>query len=138
MKLDLYHETEIRVRYGETDQMGYCYYGNYAQYFEVGRVEALRKIGMTYKKLEGEGVMLPVLNYDVSFKLPAKYDDLLLVKTHIKELRGSRLIFEYLVTNEADQIIAQASTTLVFVSKKSMKPIAPPGVFIQKIEKYVT
>lgn len=137
MKLELYHETAIRVRYGETDQMGYCYYGNYAQYFEVGRVEALREIGMTYKKLEEQGVMLPVLNYEVSFKLPAKYDDLLRIKTHIKEIRGSRLIFDYIVSNETDQIIAKASTTLVFVAKKSMKPIAPPDIFLQKIDKYI-
>jgi len=137
MKLELYHETAIRVRYGETDQMGYCYYGNYAQYFEVGRVEALREIGMTYKKLEEQGVMLPVLNYEVSFKLPAKYDDLLRIKTHIKEIRGSRLIFDYIVSNETDQIIAKASTTLVFVAKKSMKPIVPPDIFLQKIDKYI-
>ena len=138
MKLELYHKTEIRVRYGETDQMGYCYYGNYAQYFEVGRVEALREMGMTYKKLEQQGVMLPVSHYEVSFKLPAKYDDILQVKTHIKELRGSRLMFDYIVTNETDQIIAQASTTLVFVSQKTMKPMAPPKIFLQKIDKYNT
>lgn len=138
MELDLYRETAIRVRYGETDQMGYCYYGNYAQYFEVGRVEALREIGMTYKRLEEQGVMLPVLNYEVSFKLPAKYDDVLQIKTHIKELRGSRLIFDYIVTNESNQLIAEASTTLVFVSKKSMKPIAPPEIFLKKIDEYIT
>lgn len=138
MKFDLYHETAIRVRYGETDQMGYCYYGNYAQYFEVGRVEALREIGMTYKKLEEQGVMLPVLNYEVSFKLPAKYDDLLRIKTQIKELRGSRLTFDYRVTNETNQIIAEASTTLVFVSKKTMKPMAPPDEFLRIIQNYTT
>lgn len=138
MKFDLYHETAIRVRYGETDQMGYCYYGNYAQYFEVGRVEALREIGMTYKKLEEQGVMLPVLNYEVSFKLPAKYDDLLRIKTQIKELSGSRLTFDYRVTNETNQIIAEASTTLVFVSKKTMKPMAPPDEFLRIIQNYTT
>lgn len=138
MKFDLYHETAIRVRYGETDQMGYCYYGNYAQYFEVGRVEALREIGMTYKKLEEQGVMLPVLNYEVAFKLPAKYDDLLRIKTQIKELKGSRLIFDYRVTNETNQIIAEASTTLVFVSKKTMKPMAPPVGFLRTIQNYTT
>lgn len=138
MKFDLYHETAIRVRYGETDQMGYCYYGNYAQYFEVGRVEALREIGMTYKKLEEQGVMLPVLNYEVAFKLPAKYDDLLRIKTQIKELKGSRLIFDYRVTNETNQIIAEASTTLVFVSKKTMKPMAPPDEFLRIIQNYTT
>ena len=137
MLLNFSHHTKIRVRYGETDQMGYCYYGNYAQYFEVGRVEALRKIGMSYKDMENEGVMLPVSEFNVKYIIPAYYDDELTITTKIAELRGPRIYFEYEVKNEKNEIIASASTLLVFVSKTNMKPIAPPTTFLNLIESYV-
>ena len=137
MLLNFSHHTKIRVRYGETDQMGYCYYGNYAQYFEVGRVEALRTIGMSYKDMENEGVMLPVSEFNVKYIRPAYYDDELTITTKIAELRGPRIYFEYEVKNEKNEIIASASTLLVFVSKTNMKPIAPPTTFLNLIESYV-
>jgi acyl-CoA thioester hydrolase len=87
--------TTVRVRYGETDQMGYCYYGNYAQYLEIGRVEALRSIGIRYKDLENDGVMLPVLDFQIKYISPAKYDDLLTIETTIEEVTGSRIFFTY-------------------------------------------
>ena len=93
MQLSFTKTIELRVRYSETDQMGYCYYGNYAQYFEVGRVEALRSIGMSYKALEESGIMLPVSEFQVKYFAPAYYDDLLRIETQIIELRGSRLLF---------------------------------------------
>ena len=80
-------ELKLRVRYGETDKMGYCYYGNYAQYFEVARVEALRELGLSYKELEDQGIALPVKDYSVEFKRPAKYDDELIIKTDVQILR---------------------------------------------------
>ena len=95
MKIPFINTTEIRVRYGETDQMGYCYYGNYAQYFEVGRVEALRSLGMSYKALEEQGVMLPVSEFSVKYLSPAFYDDLLTVKTEITAIKGARIYFTY-------------------------------------------
>ncbi|MDG1332709.1 MAG: thioesterase family protein [Crocinitomicaceae bacterium] len=134
MKIDFKHETTLRVRYGETDQMGYCYYGNYAQYFEVGRVEAMRKLGMSYKQLEEQGVMLPVSEFSVKYKHPAKYDDALRITTHISELKGARLAFDYIIINETDQLIATAHTTLVFVAKETMRPISPPESFVTIIE----
>ena len=137
MLLNFSHHTKIRVRYGETDQMGYCYYGNYAQYFEVGRVEALRTIGMSYKDMENEGVMLPVSEFNVKYIRPAYYDDELTITTKIAELRGPRIYFEYEVQNKKNEIIASASTLLVFVSKTNMKPIAPPTTFLNLIESYV-
>ena len=136
MLVDFCHKTSLRVRYGETDQMGYCYYGNYAQYFEVGRVEALRDVGMSYKSLEDQGVMLPVSDFQVSYKFPAKYDDLLCIQTCITAINGSRLLFEYIITNEENITIAKASTTLVFVSKSDMKPIRPPKIFLDAMKKY--
>jgi acyl-CoA thioester hydrolase len=136
MQIDFNHETILRVRYGETDQMGYCYYGNYAQYFEVGRVEALRAINMSYKSLEATGVMLPVSEFHVKYKAPAMYDDALRIQTRITEIRGPRLFFEYTILNEQGELIAEASTTLVFVSKNNMKPIQPPEEFLKLIKKY--
>lgn len=133
MQIDFKHETSLRVRYGETDQMGYCYYGNYAQYFEVGRVEALRHLGMSYKNLEDQGIMLPVSEFSVKYKFPAKYDDALTVITKITELRGARLAFDYLIKNEDGMLVATAQTTLVFVAKETMRPISPPTSFVEII-----
>lgn len=133
MQIDFSHKTKLRVRYGETDQMGYCYYGNYAQYFEVGRVEALRELGMSYKSLEDRGIMLPVSHFSVDYKSPAIYDDELTITTRITELRGPGLKFDYEIRKE-DRLVATATTTLVFVAKKTMRPIPPPKEFISLIE----
>jgi acyl-CoA thioester hydrolase len=127
-------ETSIRVRYAETDQMGYCYYGNYAQYLEIGRVEALRISGFRYRDLEEKGIMLPVLDFHIKYLHPAKYDDLLIIQTTITEIKGSRIYFDYKIVNEVGQQIAIASTTLVFVSKETMKPIKAPEEIIQSFE----
>lgn len=123
-------ETQLRVRYGETDQMGYCYYGNYAQYFEVGRVEALRKLGMTYKQLEEMGYMLPVSTLNIKYFSPAFYDDLLTIITKITEQKGVRLVFEYEIYNESKKLLVTADTMLVFVNKSTMKPTTPPKEFV--------
>lgn len=135
MRLKITNQTSVRVRYSETDQMGYCYYGNYAAFFEVGRVETLRAAGMSYRELEESGVMLPVSTYNVKYKSPARYDDLLIIETTISEISGARITFEYTITCE-DRIIATANTTLVFVSKDTMRPIAPPKAFIDIIKPY--
>jgi acyl-CoA thioester hydrolase len=125
------HNTLVRVRYGETDQMGYVYYGNYASYFEIGRVELLRSIGVSYKQLEDSGIMLPVSDMEIKYKKPAFYDDELTVKTSILETRGPRIVFIYKITKN-DQIIIEGKTTLVFVSKENMRPIKPPK-YIEEI-----
>ena len=136
MKLNFKNSNQLRVRYGETDQMGYCYYGNYAQYFEVGRVETLRKIGISYKHLEEKGIMLPVIDFYVKYKTPAKYDDKLTIQTKIIEIKGAKIKFEYVITNESNQTIAISSTTLAFISKKTMRPTIPPKDFIELISQY--
>lgn len=135
MEIELTFETKVRVRYGETDQMGYCYYGNYAQYFEVGRVEALRSVGMSYRMLEERGVMLPVSKFSVEYKSPAFYDDELTVKTKIVSLIGPRLSFDYELFNEEGKSIAFGNTVLVFVSKENMRPIKAPAYFVDAITK---
>lgn len=120
---------QIRVRYAETDKMGYVYYGNYAMYFEVARVELFRKHGVSYKEMEDEGVMMPVLEQKTKYIRPAKYDDLLTIKTKIKGKPGIRVTFEYEVFNEKEELLTIADTTLVFVDMKSGRPTQPPHYF---------
>jgi acyl-CoA thioester hydrolase len=103
-------ETKIRVRYGETDQMGYVYYGIYAMYYEVGRVESLRQLGLTYKELEDGGVMMPVLENKSKFLSPALYDDELRVVTSIKEKPSVRITFFYEIFNGSVKLIHQGET----------------------------
>lgn len=116
----------IRVRYSETDKMGYVYYGNYASFFEVARVEALRSLGVSYKELEDSGVMLPVLAYSVKFFKPAFYDEMLTIQVTIKEMPTTRIVFEYATFNQNGLQLNQAETTLVFVDIKTGKPCRIP------------
>jgi acyl-CoA thioester hydrolase len=129
-------EIKIRVRYGETDQMGYAYYGNYAEYFEVARVEALRNLGLSYKKLEEEGIILPVLSYSVKFIKPAYYDDELTIKVSITEIPLARIHFSYEVYNESDVLTTIADTTLVFINKVTNKPCPAPNDLLQVLKKF--
>jgi acyl-CoA thioester hydrolase len=129
-------ETTIRVRYAETDQMGYVYYGNYAQYFEVGRVEGLRQLGMSYRSFEESGIILPVLDLSVKFFKPAFYDDLLTIKTTIPEMPKVRIKFLYETYNAKGDKLNAGETTLVFIDQKSNKPCAAPNEFIEKIGQY--
>ena len=126
--------TKLRVRYGETDQMGYAYYGNYAVYFEVARVEARRSLGFSYKALEDSAILLPVYEYNVKFKKPAFYDDELSIVTEIRELPGERITFYYRTYNEGEVEINEASTTLVFIDKESGKPIGAPESLLQELD----
>lgn len=137
MKFSYQHSCLVRVRYAETDQMGYVYYGVYAQYFEVGRVEAMRSLGMPYKIIEEKGVMLPVNHLEVNYKSPARYDDKLTIVTTIAEVRGPRIVFRYQIINEEGIELIHGSTTLVFVSKQTMKPIQAPAYFMELLEPYV-
>lgn len=137
MDYNFEQHTKLRVRYGETDQMGYCYYGNYAQYFEVGRVEALREVGMSYRKLEESGIMLPVSEFHVRYLHPAFYDDELTILTRITSVEGARITFDYEILNEEGKSVSKAKTTLVFVQKSTMRPTAPPAEFLKILEPYL-
>ncbi|HEX5742586.1 MAG TPA: thioesterase family protein [Flavobacteriaceae bacterium] len=130
------HLTQIRVRYSETDQMGYVYYGNYAQYFEVGRVEWLRNLGISYKTMEDEGVMLPVINLQVTYLKPAKYDNLLTLKTTLVKKPSVRIEFTYELFNEQEELLVIANTELVFIDIFKNKPTKSPAQLLQKIEEY--
>jgi acyl-CoA thioester hydrolase len=129
-------ETKIRVRYGETDQMGAVYYGNYALYYEVARVESLRQLGLTYRALEESGVMLPVVENKSRYIAPARYDDLLTIVTTIMEMPGVKIKFEYEVFNEAEKLINQGETVLVFIDMKTNKPCRPPEVMTNLLKPF--
>ncbi len=130
MKID---EIQIRVRYGETDQMGVVYHGNYALYLEMGRIEWLRKLGISYKSMEENGIMLPVVSMSLNFKKSATYDDLIRVKTKLKKTPTARLEFEYEITNEKGEILTLAYTTLVFIDMKTNKPTRVPQYLLDVI-----
>ena len=119
-------QTSLRVRYAETDQMGYVYYGNYAMYYEVGRVEAMRNIGFSYSQMEEEGIMMPVLENHTRFLWPGRYDEMLTIHTHIKEMPGMRIRFHYDIYNEEGRLINQGETLLTFLRTADHKPCRPP------------
>ena len=127
------HEFNVRVRYSETDQMGIVYHGNYAQYFEMGRVEWLRNIGISYKWMEENGVMLPVVSLNMNYKKPARYDDLLRVKTIFKSQTSAKIEFDYEIYNEQKELLTIGSSILVFVNMKTGRPMAAPDYVKDKL-----
>jgi acyl-CoA thioester hydrolase len=116
--------------------MGYVYYGNYATYFEVARVETLRYIGTSYKELEDSGIMLPVLEYKTKYLKPAKYDDLLTIRTFIRQKPSIRITFDYEVYNQENVLLNTAETTLVFVNAQTGKPCQAPSEVLNRMESY--
>ena len=130
----LTHEFQKRVRYGETDQMGFLYYGNYAQYYEIGRVEFLRSLGLTYKSLERDyGVMMPVKNMEVRYLRPAEYDDLLTIRTILKDISDKDIFFYVEILNEAGKIVNGAKVRLMFIDAKTKKSIPTPEILTEKL-----
>lgn len=132
------HELKIRVRYSETDQMSVVYHGNYAQYFEMGRVEWLRNIGISYKWMEKNGIMLPVVSLNMNYKKPAHYDDLLLVKTIFKSQSGVKIEFDYEIYNEQGELLTIANSILVFVDMKTGRPTLPPEYIKEHLSQIVS
>lgn len=124
----------FRVRYAETDQMGVVYHGNYAQYFEMGRVEWLRAMGITYKSMEDNGIMLPVISLHIDYKKSALYDDLLTVHTHLKSKPMVKIEFDYTLINEAGQLLATGNTVLAFMDKNTGRPIKCPDYILEKLD----
>lgn len=127
-----YYST-IRVRYSETDQMGVVYHGNYAQYFEIGRTEWLRSLGITYKNMEKTGIMLPVISLNCNFKKSALYDDELTIVTCLKKTPGVKIEFDYEITNQHNEIICIGSTALAFINSTTKRPIRCPKYILEKI-----
>ncbi len=119
-------KTQIRVRYSETDQMGVVYNGNYAQYFEIGRVELLRDLGISYLELEQTGITLPVLELYSKYIRPAKYDDLLTVQTEIRDWPESRITFHYEILNDRGTLLHIGHVILVFFDMEQKRPCRIP------------
>ncbi len=129
-------ETKVRVRYGETDKMGYVYYGVYPLYYEVGRTELMRNFDYPYKKIEDMGIMLPVKSLDVTYYKAAKYDDLLTIKTTIKEMPTAKITFHYEILNENHVLLNEGNTTLVFVDETTRRPRKAPKELLDQLIPY--
>ncbi|HSN49210.1 MAG TPA: thioesterase family protein [Flavobacterium sp.] len=130
-----YHQVQIRVRYSETDQMGVVYHGNYAPYFEIGRVEWLRNKGISYKWMEENGIMLPVVSLTMNYRKPARYDELLTLKTILKNKTSVKIEFDYELYNESDELLTTGNSVLVFVDMKTGRPVAPPEYITAILER---
>ena len=131
------HETTVRVRYAETDQMNVVYHGNYAQYFEVGRVEAIRSLGLSYKALEKTGVIMPVIEWTAKFLRPAHYDDLLTVRTTLKDWpKDHRIEFLQEVFNENGKLLTSGKVLLYFLLSSTMEKTPMPLEMAEKLRPY--
>lgn len=127
-------DIQVRVRYAETDQMGVVYHGNYAQYFEMGRVEWLRNLGVSYKWMEDNDVMLPVVSLTMNYKKSARYDDLLTIRTILKKLSSVKIEFDYEIYNESNELLTTGNSVLVFVDMKTGRPTMAPKYVSEKVE----
>lgn len=125
--------TKTRVRYSETDQMGVVYHGNYAQFFEMGRTEWLRSLGVTYKDMEKSGIMLPVISLQCNFIKSALYDDLLTITTFLKKKPLVKIEFDYEIKNQKDELICTGNSVLVFLNSKTMKPTRCPNYLLESL-----
>lgn len=126
-------DVQVRVRYAETDQMGVVYHGNYAAFFEMGRVEWLRNLGLSYKWMEETGIVMPVVSLTMNYKKPARYDDLLTVRTIFKSQSSVKIEFDYEIYNEAQELLTTGYSVLVFVDAKTGRPIVPPDYVVEKL-----
>lgn len=127
-------EIKIRVRYKETDQMGYVHHANYAQYYEIGRTEMFRDLGLCYRQMEADGYMLPVIELNSKFITPARYDDELTIKTILVKRPGVKLLFDYEIYNQDGTLLNTASSVLVMVNKETRKPVKPSDNFRKLFE----
>ncbi|WP_209399950.1 thioesterase family protein [Pseudozobellia sp. WGM2] len=128
-----FNKISFRVRYGETDQMGVVYHGNYAQYLEIGRVEWLREMGISYKTMEKNGIMLPVISLSLHFKKSAVYDDLITVETRLVRTPLVKIEFDYKIYNEKKEILVEANTVLAFLDTTTKRPIKCPDYILEKL-----
>ena len=128
------HEFQKRVRYGETDQMGYLYYGNYAQYYEIGRVELIRSLGLTYKALEADhGIIMPVMSLNIRYVRPALYDELITIRTTLRKLPGQFIVFHMELFNERGKLVNGGTVKLCFVEVASQRTIPAPDFLVEKL-----
>ena len=127
-------EIKLRVRYSDTDQMGYVYYGRYASFYEIARVELFRSLGFSYKKLEEEGIGMPVIDMETKYILPIKYDEQIKINSIIENLPSSRISFKYEVYNQNNELANTAKTTLTFINLTNKKPVRMPAELLDIIK----
>jgi acyl-CoA thioester hydrolase len=127
------HITFVKVRYSETDQMGFVHHSNYAQYLEIARLEWLEQLGISYKWMEENGVMLPVYNLNTTFKKSALFDDRLKIETSLRNIPTVRIIFDYKVYNQKEELLTVASTELIFMNTKTGRPMRCPKYILEKL-----
>ena len=127
------HELKVRVRYSETDKMGVVYHGNFVPYFEIGRVELMRTIGVVYKDMEEEGVLMPVVHLEIDFKHPAVYDEEITIETRVEEMPSSKMIFNHKVLNEVGKLVCTAKIILVFINNE-FKPVRASSKLINALK----
>lgn len=128
------HETRIRVRYGETDAMGVVYYGIYPLYYETGRTEMMRHLGFTYREMEEMGIIMPVISMNCCYRKPARYDDLLTIKTIVRKMPETKILFDYEIYNEQKELVNEGQTTLVFLDSEKGRPVRIPGFLKSVLE----
>lgn len=126
-------KTSFRIRYSETDQMGVVYHGNYPQFLEIGRVEWLRNFGVSYKVMEDEGIILPVVSIAIDYKKSALYDDEITVTTILKKLPSVKIMFDYEIHNQHGELLVEARTTLAFLDKTTKRPQRCPQYLLDKL-----
>ena len=129
-------ETKIRVRYGETDRMGYLYYGHYPEYFEVSRTDLIRSMGISYREIEDQGIIMPVKSLTVDYKLPALYDELLTVESCLKDLPEVKLSIDYKIFNQENKLICTGNTVLAFVDAGTLRIRRAPAFFLDAVRKF--
>ncbi len=129
-------DTKIRIRYGETDQMGYVYYGRYAEFYEIGRTELIRSVGMTYRDLEDQGIMLPVVRMEAKYYKPVGYDEEITIRTHLRKLPSARISFFYEIFNASQELINEAICELVFTSSATRRPVRPPVKLLETLKPF--
>ena len=125
--------TSFRIRYGETDQMGVVYHGNYAQFLEMGRIDWLRSLDISYKNMEENNIILPVISLQCNFKKSAEFDDEITVKTTLKKIPTVKIEFEYEITNQKNELLTTGNTVLAFINKTTKKPMRCPEYILEKV-----
>lgn len=128
------HQTRIRVRYSETDKMGFVYYGHYAQYFEVGRAEAIRSLGFSYAELEQTGILMPVQSMEVQYLRPARYDDELTIHTSVPEWPDKSISFLSKIYNAKDKLLTEGVVTLAFINQDTGRRCAVPKILLDLLK----
>ena len=130
------YEHHLRVRYGDTDRMGYVYYGNYGYYYEQARSEAIRHSGVTYKEIEDSGTMMPITRMTTKYIQPALYDELLTIRTIIPAMPGRIITFHYEVFNENKVLINEGETQLIFIDVITKKIKTVPSILVEKLKPF--